>query len=234
MPPTPMPKPTPSPSAPPPGDVLPFDSTLLFVLDDPISSKTSKRGEIIRAHLKNAIVVGGRTIAVAGAPAPIRIVDTSPADIADTYGFVDIFFEPLALADGRSLPLRTPVARLSPNVTAGHESTVAAEDTAGDIFVPYYAVWQIVRHGKNFVLGAGSVIPANTEATLTAQPNGAIAIVTPRPLQASTEPANATFPVLPLATPFGPGATPRPRPTPRPTPTPSPSPSPSTSAQPRA
>ena len=48
----------------------------------------------------------------------------------------------------------------------------AAEDTAGDIFVPYYPLWQIMRKGKNFVLGAGSVIPANTEATLTAQPNG--------------------------------------------------------------
>ena len=225
-----MPKPTPSPSAPPPGNVLPFDSTLLFVLDDPISSKSSKGGQIVRAHLKNAIVVGGRSIAAAGTPAQIRIVDASPSDIADTYGFVDIFFEPLALSDGRILPLRTPVARLSPNVTAGHESTVSAEDTAGDIFVPYYPLWQIMRKGKNFVLGPGSVIPANTEATLTAQPNGAIAIVTPRPLQASTEPANATFPVMPLATPFGPGAGPQPRRTPRPTP----SPSPSASSSPRA
>ncbi len=165
-----MPKPTPSPSAPPPSNVLPFDSTLLFVLDDPISSKSSKGGQIVRAHLKNAIVVGGRSIAAAGTPAQIRIVDASPSDIADTYGFVDIFFEPLALSDGRILPLRTPVARLSPNVTSGHESTVSAEDTVGDIFVPYYPLWQIMRKGKNFVLGPGSVIPANTEATLTAQP----------------------------------------------------------------
>ncbi len=181
---------------------------------------------MIHVHLKNAIVVGGRVVAAAGAQAQIRIVDASPSDIADTYGFVDIFFEPLTLSDGRTLPLRTPVARLAPNISGGHESTVAAEDTAGDIFLPYYPLWQIMRKGKNFVLGTGSVIPANTEATLTAQPNGAIAIVTPRPLQASTEPANATFPVLPLATPFGPGATPRPRPTPRPTPSPAPSASP--------
>ncbi len=221
-----MPKSTPTPTAPPPGNVLPFDSTLLFVLDDPISSKSSKGGEMVHVHLKNAIVVGGRVIAAAGTPAQIRIVDASPSDLADTYGFVDIFFEPLTLSDGRTLPLRTPVARLAPNISGGHESTVAAEDTAGDIFLPYYPLWQIMRKGKNFVLGTGSVIPANTEATLTAQPNGAIAIVTPRPLQASTEPANATFPVLPLATPFGPGATPRPRPTPRPTPSPAPSASP--------
>lgn len=224
-----MPRPTPSPSAPPPGNVLPFDSTLLFVLDDPISSKASKAGNLVRAHLKNAIVIAGRTVAPAGSSVRIRIVDASPSDIADTYGFVDIFFEPLVLPDGRALPLRTPVARLSPNVSAGHESTVAAEDTAGDIFVPYYPLYQILRKGKNFVLAPGSVIPANTEATVTAQPNGAIAIVTPHPLQLTTEPANATFPVMPLATPFGAAATSRPRSTPRPSPSASLSPLPSSS-----
>jgi hypothetical protein len=222
---------------------LPFDSTLLFVLDDPISSKSSKGGQIVRAHLKSDLVIGGRTLAAAGTPAQIRILDASPSGIADQYGFVDIFFEPLALPDGRGLPLRTPIARLTPNVSAGHESTVGAEDTVGDIFVPYYSIWQIVRTGKNFVLGAGSVVSANTEATLTAQRNGTIAIVTPHPLDASTEPPNSTFPVLPLATPYGPnGATPRPRTHPSPSPSPapsqatspSPSPSPDASSTPRA
>jgi len=230
MPPTPLPKPTPSPSAPPPGNVLPFDSTLLFVLDEPISSKSARAGQLVRAHLKNPIVIAGRTVAPAGSPVQIKIVDSSAADIADTYGFVDIFFEPLALPDGRLLPLRTQVARLTPNVSSGHGSTVAAEDTVGDIFVPYYPIWQILRKGKNFVMGIGSVIPAQTEATITAQKNGGIAIVAPPPLQAGTEPAAATFPVSPIATPFGPGVTPRPpRPLPSPSvpPTVSPSPAPS-------
>ena len=75
------------------------------------------------------------------------------------------------------MPLRAPVARLSPSVSAGHDSTVGAEDTVGDIFVPYYPLWQIFRKGKNFVLGAGSGVPARTEATITAQTNGTIAIV---------------------------------------------------------
>jgi hypothetical protein len=206
--------------------MLPYDSTLLFVLDEPISSNRSKTGQLVRAHLKEPIVVAGRTVAPAGTLAQIKIVDASPADIADVYGFVDIFFEPLTLPDGRALPLRTPVARLTPNVTAGHESTVAAEDTVGDIFVPYYPLWQILRKGKNFVLGIGSVIPAKTEATISAAPNGATSIVVPRPMAQSTEPANATFPVMPMATPYGPAlGRPRSRPTPSPTPTPSVSPS---------
>jgi hypothetical protein len=230
-----MPKPSPSPTAPPPGNVLPFDSTLLFVLDDPISSKTSRSGQIIRAHLKNAIVIGGYTVAPAGSPVGIRIIDSSASDILDTYGFVDIFFEPMRLADGSTLPLRTPVARLAPHVSAGHESTVEAEDTAGEIFVPYYPIYQILRKGKNFVLGPGSVIPANAEATITAQPNGSIAVVTPPPIIRDTEAPASTFPVSPLATPFGPaGATPRPRTraTPSPSPLPSPLPSPTPTATP--
>jgi len=176
---------------------------LLFVLDDPISSKASQKGQLVRAHLKSAIVVGGRTIAPEGTPAQIRIVDTSAADIGDVYGFVDIFFEPLPLADGRLLPIRAQATRLSPRVSGGHESTVEAEDTVGDIFVPYYGFYQIFRKGKNFVLPAGSDIPARTEATVAAQRNGAIAIVTPRPMPVATNVPAATFPVEPMATPIG-------------------------------
>lgn len=223
MPLRPVPKPTPSPTAPPSGNVLPLDSTLLFVLDDPISSKASKTGQLIRVHLKSAIVVNGKSVAPAGAPATIRIVDVSAADLADTYGFVDIFFEPLTLPDGRQLPLRAPVGRLEPRVSAGHGSTVAAEDTVGDIFVPYYSLWQIFRHGKNFVLEAGSEVPARTDATISITPNGATAIVTPRPLAQSSEVPDATFPVVPLATPL-PTAPPVPRATPTPKPAETPSP----------
>ena len=205
------------------------------MLDDPISSKASKTGQLVRVHLKDPLVVGGHVVAQASTPAQVRIVDTSSADLADTYGFVDIFFEPLVLADGRSLPLRAPISRLEPHRSAGHESTVAAEDTVGDIFVPYYSLYQIFRQGKNFVLNPGSEIPARTEATLAVRPNGSIAIVTPRPLSAAGDVPNASFPVMPMATPIGGdlsaphGGNSRPL-APAITPSPSPSPSPSATA----
>jgi hypothetical protein len=229
-----MPKATPSPTA-PPSNVLPLDSSLLLVTDEPISSKSSKAGQLVRAHLKKAIVISGHVIAPAGTPAQIKVVDVSPSDILDVYGFVDIYFEPLQLPDGRSLPLRAPVARLSPRVTAGHESTVEAEDTVGDIFVPYYSIWQILRKGKNFVLSPGSELPARTEATITAQPNGSIAIVTPQPLSPRVEVPISAFSPTPVATPFGPAAeegrhkrsTPQSSPSPAPSATTAPSPSPS-------
>ena len=232
MAPTPPPKATPSPTASPTGNVVPFDSTLIFVLDDPISSKSSKAGEMIGVHLKNALVVGDKVVAPAGTLAQLRIVDVSPSDIADTYGFVDIFFEPMRLPDGRMLPLRAPVARLAPRRSSGHESTVSSEDTVGDIFVPYYSLYQIFRHGKNFVLRPGAELPARTEAVITARANGTIAIVTPHPPALGTQMPTATFPVVPIATPVGGEPTPRPKKTPSPTPTPAATPTPAPSASP--
>jgi hypothetical protein len=214
---------------------LPFDSSLIFVLDQPISSKGSKTGDLVAMHLKDAITVGGRVFAPAGTAGNVRITNVQHAGNGDVYGFVDIFFEPLVLPDGRVLPLRAPVARLAPHDSAGHESTVALEDTVGDIFIPYYAIWQIMREGKNFVLKAGSELPARTGATLTALPNGIVAIQTPAPPQETNEVPKSSFPVEPEATPFGPyggakkaHASPSPTPWPTPAwPTPSPSPSPS-------
>jgi hypothetical protein len=228
----------------PSGNVLPFDSNLVFVLDDAISSKASRVGQFIPAHLKNPLEVGGRVIAPAGASTKIRIVAVSAADVGDVYGFVDIFFEPLELPNGRTLPLRAPVARLEPHVSSGHESTVAAEDTIEDVVIPYHFLYHIFRKGKNFVLNAGSELPALTEATLTALPNGAVAIQTPHPLEPNLRVPKSTFPVEPLATPFGPAGGPKgsrktpapvttPTPTPWPTPeAPTPTPSASTSASP--
>ena len=233
MAPTPPPKATPSPTAPRPGNVVPFDSTLTFVLDDEISSKSSKAGEIVRVHLKSGLVVGGKTLAPPGTPAQIRIIDVSASDIADTYGFVDIFFEPMRLPDGRMLPLRAPTARLAPRRSSGHEATVATEDTVGGIFVPYYSLYQIFRHGKNFVLRPGAEIPARTAAVISEGRNGTIAIATPHPPPLGTQQPTATFPVVPAATPVGGEPTPRPKktpvPTPPPAPTPTPAPSPSAS-----
>ncbi|MEO6834977.1 MAG: hypothetical protein ABI231_03605 [Candidatus Tumulicola sp.] len=204
--------------------MLPFDSGLVFVLDDPISSKSSRTGQIVGAHLKEPIAVGGRIVAPAGTLAKIRIVAVSAADIGDVYGFVDVFFEPLDLPDGRVLPLRAPIARLAPHDSTGHESTVALEDTIEDQVIPYHYLYHIFRKGKNFVLGAGSELPARTEAALTVLPNGTIAIETPRPPRQNLQMPKPTFPIEPEATPFAPGTGPKSRKTPAPVPTPTPTP----------
>jgi hypothetical protein len=192
-------------------------------LDDSISSKGSSKGDLVRVHLQNPILLDGREVVPAGTPAKIRIINTSKADILDTYGFVDIYFLPLQLPDGRTLPLRAPTGRLAANVSAGHESTVGVEDQIGDIFIPDYALYQIFRKGKNFVLGPGALIRARTEAKLEALPNGTLAIETPAPVVNHYELPHSSFPAEPAATPYGPQGSfhHRPRSTPTPSPTPS-------------
>lgn len=171
------------------------------MLDDPISSMSSRKNDVVRAHLKDPLLVGTVTVAPANTPVIIDVLDAEPAQIGDVYGFVDIYFRSLHLPDGRVIPLRAPTSHLTVNVSAGHESTVAAEDTVGDVIVPYHAVYHAFRKGRNFVLGAGSEIRARTEATLKVMPNGAVAIATPVPVVIGGGPPHATFSAMPLATP---------------------------------
>ncbi len=239
--PTPAPTASTTPSPAPAGNTLPFDSNLTLVLDGALSSSSSHAGQIVPAHLRDALSVGGHIVAPAGTAVQIRIVDSSAADIGDVYGFIDVFFEPMTLPDGRTLPLRAPVGRLEPHISAGHESTVEWEDTIEDQVIPYHFLYHIFRSGKNFVLKAGSELPARTEATLTVLANGTVAIQTPHPPTQDLLMPKATFPTQPPATPFGPAGgsksrkTPPPLTTPTPTPWPTPeppTPTPAASASP--
>lgn len=178
-------------------------------------------------HLKSDLVVGNRVVARAGTPGTLRIVDTSAAKISDIYGFVDIFVDPLHLGDGRDVPLFLASSRLSPRDTAGHESTVAIEDTLEDIVIPYAALYQILRKGKNFVLHPGAELKARLDATLVASGRRGVDIETPSPLSASLDPPHPTFPVLPMAEPM-PSAPPPPTVAPPPTPSSTTAPSPTT------
>ncbi len=177
---------------------------------------------MVNAHLKDALVIGSHTVANAGTPVQIRILDAKPAENPDIYGFVDIFFEPLRLNDGRTIALRPPSAHLNVNSSAGHESTVAVENTVGDIFAPTMLL-HILRKGRNFVLNPGAEVHALTEAALRLMPNGTVAIMTPAPIVVEEATPHSTFRTVPLATPnpsFRPELTPPPltrgTPTPRP------------------
>lgn len=191
--------PAPPPATPPPG-TLPVGSTLTFVLDGPISSASSKPGDLVNAHLKSPLIVGHSVVAPEGTPVQIRIVDAVPAQNPDIYGYVDIYFEPLHLPNGSAMPLRPPTSHLSVNPSAGHQSTVDVENTIGDIFLPG-AIFHALRKGRNFVLEPGADVRAKTEAGLTLLPNGSVAVSTPAPLVLDEATPHATFNSSPLATP---------------------------------
>lgn len=180
---------------------LPFNSPLVFVLDGSISSNGSKAGDHIPIHLKDSIVIGGRVVAPAGTPGMLRILGASSAQTGDVYGYVDVYFEPIVLAGGATLPLRSPATRLSVRVTAGHASTVGIEDNVEDAVIPFHYIYHVFRKGQNFELGSGAQLQARTQAIVAIAPNGMAVVSTPAPIPIGIHVPHASFSSSPLATP---------------------------------
>ena len=190
---------SPSATPKPAPNILPFGSSLAFILDGRISSSSSRAGEIVKAHLEQALQIDGVTVAPAGAPIEIKIADASAASNPDIYGFVDVYFRPLVLTDGRTIPLRAPASHLNVNVSAGHDSTVGVENTIGDVWAPTLLL-HVFRKGRNFVLEPGAHINALTEATVMIAHGGAVMIETPAPLVLDAEAPVSSYRSVPMAT----------------------------------
>ena len=195
------------------------------MLDDPISSTANTSGDIVRAHLRDALVLGGVIVAPAGSPVQIRAIRVARAQSGDYYGFVDIAFLPMRLSNGEDLPLRTPTSHLTPYVSTGHEATVGVEDTVADIIFPLHTLYQAFRKGRNVMLGPGSILRARTVASVSLEAGVAV-VATPTPLEFPVDVPAASYRALP----FAPLPTPVPKPTRSPTPSPEPSPTSTLSA----
>ncbi len=205
---------------------IPAGTSLFFVLDDSIDSGRSRAGTTARVHLKDALVLNGRTIATAGSPGEIRIVESSRAQIGNVDGSVDIYFEPLKLRDGQFVPLSTPASHLTIQMTAGAAETAGIEDTIKNIIIPYHALYSVLRKGSNLVLGPGTLIRARTAARVNAVKPGIVVIESPPPFSTDIEKPYSAFSPSPFAT-VPPTLPPNP-----PKYKPSPSPQPAASATP--
>lgn len=218
-PPPPRVEPTSTPTGTPNSTVLPLNSSLFFILDDTIGSRT-KAGTIAHAHLRDPIVLGGITVARAGAQVNIDVTQSQAAQAGGMDGTVEIYFESLPIAGNRDLPLTTPTARIDPRMSAGQESTRSITDTVGDIFIPGHLLYHMFRKGSDVTLRPGTVIRARTAATVAVS-RGAVAVTTPAPFVTSLDTPDPVFSVAPVYTP--PGYHP---PTPKPSPSVSPTPTP--------
>lgn len=202
--------PTPQPHAAAPGaaskgttnsTTLPLDSSLFFVLDDTLSSRL-KAGSVVRAHLRDAIVLRGKTIAPAGTPVEIEVSQVTPAHMGNQDGSVEIYFKPLALAGGASIPLTTPTSHIDPHVSVGAYNTRAVTDTVGDIFIPGHYIYHMLRKGRDVVLGPGTVLRARTGASIEVA-RGAVVVATPAPLITVSDTPHPGFVPAPVYTPPG-------------------------------
>jgi hypothetical protein len=181
---------------------LPLGTSLFFVLDGTINSQSAKPGSTVRAHLRTALTLGGRTIAPAGTPVVLRINQVQPAEMANQDASVDIYFEPLLLPDGKQLPLITPTGHIDPHLSVGQANTRGVTDTVGDIFIPYHYMYHILRKGLSVDMRPGTVIRARTGATLRME-GGVLAIATPAPFIMAPDTPHPAFSPAPIYTPPG-------------------------------
>jgi hypothetical protein len=220
-----------SPTPAPPGTTLPYGSIIFFVLDDGVNSGTTEPGTTIHMHLKSPLVVNGVTVAPAGTPATFAVITTLKANTGDEDGAIEIHLDPLKLP-GRDmvLPVRALHEYLTRELTAGQEATRSTTDTIGDILIPYHVLYHALRPGHQMVLPAGSILRAETAATIDVSDGHTIVLSTPPPFASTYDVPHADLTAPPFYTP----APLRPRPLPhgKPTLPPKPSPSPSTAAAP--
>jgi hypothetical protein len=209
------------------GATLPYGSTLLFVLDDKIDSGSTRPASVIHMHLKDSLIVAGSIVAPAGTPATLAIITTQGAQSGDVDGAVQIHLDPLALPGGTPpLPMRAYHEYLNIELTSGQQSTRSATDTVADIFVPYHVIYRIFRRGRQFVLPVGSVLRAQTAATIDASDPSHVVLSTPPPFLSNYDTPHAELTAPPLYTPAPtrPKPLPRGKPTLPPTPPPTPEP----------
>ena len=206
-----------------PGATLPFGSTILLVLDDKIDSGSSKPGTIIHMHLREPLVVNGANVAAAGTPATLEIVTTRHAQSGDVDGAVQVHLDPIALP-GRheALPVRAYHEYLTIELTSGQRATRSTTDTIADIFVPYHVIYHAFRRGRQLVLPVGSVLRAQTGATIDARDPKAIVLTSPPPFVSTNDEPHAELTPPPFYTP----APARPKPLPKGKPTLPPTPVP--------
>ena len=231
--PTPLPRSaasqTPSPAA--TGPVLPYGSPISFVLEEKVNSATTPPGTVVHMHLEKPLIVGGVTLAPAGAPAEFIVVTTSQAQSGDVDGAIQIHLDPFVLP-GRAepLPIRAFHEFLTVEMTTGQLTTRAATDQIADVFVPYHAIYHALRKGRQMVLPVGSVLRAETDATIDATHPNALVIATPPPFVSTFDAPHADLTAAPFYTP----SPQRPHPLPKGKPTLPPSPPPTASPAPAA
>jgi len=149
----------------------------------------------------------------------IEVLKADAAQIGNVDGSVDIYFEPLPLPGGKTLPLHTPTEHIDPHISGGQASTKAIADTVEDIVIPYHYLYHVLRKGMEVDLHPGTQIRARTAAVVAIGASGQVVVTTPPPFDLNTDKPATQFKPAPYWAPPG-VATPSPKPSPTASPTP--------------
>jgi hypothetical protein len=94
---------------------------------------------------------------------------------------------------------------LTRELTGGQLSTRAATDTVEDVFVPYAFLYQVLRKGHQMIMPVGTVLRAETAATIDATNPAEIVLATPPPFVSNYDAPHSDLTPAPFFTP-APGA----------------------------
>lgn len=161
-------------------------------------------------HLREPLIVNGVTLGPAGTPGSLVVVTTRRAQTGDVDGAIQIHLDPLLLPGGLKLPVRAFHEYLTIDRTAGEESTRQTTDTLADIFIPGHVIYHAFRKGREMVLPPGSVLRAETSATVDARDPRSVVISTPPPFASEYDTPHSDLTPLPFYTPL-PLGSPHPR-----------------------
>jgi hypothetical protein len=201
------------------GFLLFAGSVETIVLDHTVSTAELEPGAIVPAHLRDAIVLRGKTLAKAGTPLHLIVTEVRRAGNG-VGGEVVLRVESLRLDDELNLPLRLQHPALSATLVLANPD---------DVVLPAKARSSPPVRGSDLTLAPGTQLRARTTVTVDATDPNKTVLATPLPYTISTDRPFAAFTPIPLTT-YNPAAfTPRPRRRRRGKATPSPSPSPSSS-----
>jgi hypothetical protein len=193
------------------GFLLSAGSPVTIVLDHTVSSAELEPGAIIPAHLREAIVLRGKTLAPAGTQMHLIVTDIRRAGNG-VGGEVVFRVEPVHLADDVNLPMRLIHPAMSATLVLANPD---------DIVLPPKAKTLPAR-GADLTLPPGTQLRARTTLTVDATNPNKTVLASPMPYTISTDRPYAAFTPIPLTT-YNPNFTPAPGRRRRPSPSPSPS-----------
>ena len=95
---------------------VPSGTELQLTLDDPVSSRTSRTEDRVRATVSRPVVENGQVAIPAGTRVEGTVDRVRPAEGVTNAGQLDVSFNRLVLDDGRTLPLQSRI------VSVGHDT----------------------------------------------------------------------------------------------------------------
>lgn len=136
---------------------VPAGTDVVLVFDQALSSKTAKVGQSVALHVKDKVVIGGKTVIKAGRKATGVISSVSKRKRYGINAKMQIALNPIKSVYGASIPVQP---RTKGKAVSGKKSAQAGAATVGGAIVlgPVGLAGGYFIHGKSVNIKPGDVL----------------------------------------------------------------------------